>query len=100
MPSKQPDELVSARPPRPNSGLRPFAVRLAEASRLLGNKAVSDIYDEIGLGNLVAIKDGNKTLITVASIDAYMAALPPARIQASARALKRRQKSPENRDSA
>jgi hypothetical protein len=52
----------------PHSGLRPFAVPLLEARRLLGNKAISAIYEAIGEGKLVAVKDGNKTLITTASI--------------------------------
>jgi hypothetical protein len=64
------------------SELKPRAVPIRVAQRLLGNKARSELYKQVGLGNLDALKDGNKTLITTASIERYMAALPPAKIKA------------------
>jgi hypothetical protein len=50
---------------------------------LLGDKARSEVYKQIGLGNLEAFKDGNKTLISIASIERYVTALPPAKIKSS-----------------
>jgi hypothetical protein len=84
-----PDEKAK-RPRRTDSGLRPFAVPLPEASRLLGNKAQSEIYREIARGRLAAVKDGYKTLVTIESIDRYAAAWPPAKIGPTARAATRR----------
>ncbi len=60
--------------------LKPRAVPIRDARKLLGNKARSEVYREVGRGNLDAVKDGNKTLITLASIERYMASLPPAKI--------------------
>jgi hypothetical protein len=62
--------------------LEPIAVPVPTARRLLGNKATSEVYEAIGRGDLVALKDGRKTLITIASIRAYVAALPRASIKA------------------
>lgn len=61
--------------------LTPFAVPLKKARELLGNKAVSEIYLAAGRGELEFLKDGAKTLVTVASIDRYMRSLPPAQIK-------------------
>jgi hypothetical protein len=66
---------------RAESSLEPYAVPIPEARRLLGNKAHSTLYEELGRGRLVAIKDGSKTLITVESIQRYMANLPAAKIK-------------------
>jgi hypothetical protein len=63
--------------------LEPFAVPIKTARMLLGDKAHSSIYEEIGRGRLVAIKDGAKTLITLASIKRYMTGLPAAKIKPS-----------------
>jgi hypothetical protein len=63
--------------------LKPRAVPVRVAQMLLGDKARSEVYKQIGLGNLDALKDGNKTLISVASIERYVAALPPAKIKPS-----------------
>jgi hypothetical protein len=96
-----PDEKTKKRPRRTDSGMRPFAVPLPEASRLLGNKSHSEIYNEVGLGNLDAVKDGYKTLITIESIDRYTAAWPPAKIRPTARvAARRRPRTSENRNDA
>jgi hypothetical protein len=48
-------------------------------------RARSQIYEAIGAGKLTAIKDNRKTLITLASIEAYMAALPRAAIKTTPR---------------
>jgi hypothetical protein len=56
--------------------LKPTAVPIRMAIPLLGGKARSEVYVLINKGRLDAVKDGAKTLITVASIDAYMSSLP------------------------
>jgi hypothetical protein len=61
--------------------LEPVAVSIPEARRLLGGKSRSQLYSDIGSGKLEALKDGVKTLITLESIRAYMAGLPPAKIK-------------------
>ena len=61
--------------------LKPRAVSVRVAQKLLGDKARSEVYKQVGLGNLEAFKDGNKTLISVASIERYVTALPPAKIK-------------------
>lgn len=53
---------IEASPPEP------YAVDIREARRLLGNKGRTQIYEAITAGELDAIKDGTKTLITLASI--------------------------------
>jgi hypothetical protein len=57
--------------------LEPFAVPLDEARRLLGNKGRNQVFEAIRRGELDAVRDGNKTLITVESIRRRQAALPP-----------------------
>jgi hypothetical protein len=68
----------------PNT-VEPFAVPLKEAQRLLGDMSHSQIYNVIGRGELEAVKDGGKTLITMRSIWARQESLPPAKIRAAAR---------------
>jgi hypothetical protein len=70
----------------PISPLRPYAVTLKIARVLLGNKAISEIYEDGGRAEddpkkLDLIKDGSKTLVTMASIDRRYALLPPAKIK-------------------
>jgi hypothetical protein len=68
--------------PNTDVKLKPFAVPLrTEGRRLLGNKAVSEIYEEASRGLLELVKDGRKTLITIRSIEAYTAGWPPAKIK-------------------
>src|ERR1700683_3914199 len=59
--------------------LKPIAVKIETARVLLAGKARSQIYELIARGELEALRDGTRTLITTSSIDRYMAALPPAR---------------------
>jgi hypothetical protein len=61
--------------------LEPYAVPLREAMRLLGDKSHSTLYELLGRGQLNAVKDGVKTLITLESIRRYSAGLPPAKIK-------------------
>ena len=63
------------------AGLEPTAVSIPVARQLLGNKSHSCLYDAIGRGELVAVKDHTKTLITLESIKQYMASLPRAKIK-------------------
>lgn len=60
-------------------GLRPLAVTIPKARSLLGDKARSEIYRCVSRGELDAVKDGRRTLIVVASIEKFMAALPRAK---------------------
>jgi hypothetical protein len=66
--------------------LKPFAIPLrGKARELLGNKAVSEIYEEVAAGRLELLKDGKRSLITLRSIEAYVAGWKPARIKKYAR---------------
>jgi hypothetical protein len=60
--------------------VQPIAVTIPDTQVALGKKSRSTIYEAVGDGRLDAIKDGNKTLITVASIIRYATAMPPAEI--------------------
>jgi hypothetical protein len=62
--------------------LKPYAVPIKTAQKLLAEKPRSEIYKAIGRGELDAIKDGAKTLIVLASIERRQAALPRANIKA------------------
>ena len=71
-------------PPMSNTttNLKPFAVPLrGKARELLGDKAVSQIYEEAARGKLELVKDGKKTLVTLRSIEAYVAAWKPAKVK-------------------
>jgi hypothetical protein len=77
---------------QPEPKLEPFAVTIPESQRLLGDKSHSALYELLGSGKLVAVKDGKKTLITLESIRDYMAGLPRAKIKPPAPRRKRRRK--------
>jgi hypothetical protein len=68
------EEAATAQP------LKPYAVTITDAKPLLANKCRSEIYEALARGELDAIKDGQKTLIVVASIERYMRSRPAARI--------------------
>jgi hypothetical protein len=53
-----------------------YAVPIKVARSALGDKARSEIYEAAGRGELVQVKDGHKTLVTVASIRSYQAKWP------------------------
>lgn len=61
--------------------LKPYAVPIRTAQKLLGEKARSEVYEAIGRGELDAIKDGAKTLIVLASIERRQATLSRANIK-------------------
>jgi hypothetical protein len=54
----------------------PFAVPMKVARMLLGNRSPTTVYDLIDRGELIAVKDGKRTLIVLASIRARQEALP------------------------
>jgi hypothetical protein len=56
--------------------IEPFAVPVKEAKRLLGNKSGGSLYAAIARGELEALKDGRKTLITLRSIRKRQQSLP------------------------
>jgi hypothetical protein len=62
-------------------GPLPFAVPIADAQKILGRKARSQIYEAIGRGELEAVKDGNKTLVIVSSIISYCSRMKSAKIK-------------------
>jgi hypothetical protein len=61
--------------------LEPTHVSIPEARRLTGGKSRTSLYTAIARGELDAVKDGTKTLITLASIRRRQANLPPAKIK-------------------
>jgi hypothetical protein len=63
-----------------NPPLRPLTVGIKDAKILTGIGR-SSIYEAIGRGELDAVKDGDRTLITMASIERRQAALPRAKIR-------------------
>lgn len=62
------------------NGLEPYAVSVKTARELLGGKSHAGIYEAIAKGELEALKDGGKTLITLRSIRNRQQSLPPAKI--------------------
>src|SRR5262245_957184 len=61
--------------------MKPVAVKLKQASMMLGGKSISEIYEAAGRGELDLVKDGNSTLVVVASIERYVASLPKAKVR-------------------
>jgi hypothetical protein len=59
----------------------PFAVELKVARSLLGGAAYSRIYAMLARGELDAIKDGKRTLITTESIRRRQQSLPKAKFR-------------------
>jgi hypothetical protein len=58
--------------------VEPFALSVAVTQHVLGDKALSTLYEAGARGDLEFVKDGGKTLITLASIKRYIAAMRPA----------------------
>jgi hypothetical protein len=63
--------------------LPPLAVSISDARKALGNKSRSEVYAAVGRGELDALKDGAKTVITTASIVNYYSRMRPAKIKAA-----------------
>ena len=59
----------------------PITVTITETARLTG-KSRASIYEAIARGQLRAVKDGARTLVTFESIKARQASLPTAKIKA------------------
>ena len=59
----------------------PITVTITETVRLTG-KSRASIYEAIARGQLRAVKDGARTLVTFKSIKARQASLPTAKIKA------------------
>jgi hypothetical protein len=73
-----------------------YAVPTKVARAALGNKARSEIYEAAARGDLDLVKDGHKTLVTVASIRSYQAKWP--RITVKPAAAGRRKQSRQARE--
>ena len=58
-----------------NSGPRPLSVSIDEAARLIGVSR-SSVYRRIKEGRLRKVKCGTRTLVPMASLDAFLAAAP------------------------
>jgi len=58
--------------------IEPFALSVSVTQHVLGDKALSTLYEAGARGDLEFVKDGAKTLITLASIKRYIAAMPRA----------------------
>jgi excisionase family DNA binding protein len=50
----------------------------------------SHVYNLLGAGKITALKAGRRTLVSIESIDAYMASLAPANIKPPRNRLRRR----------
>jgi hypothetical protein len=62
------------------STVEPLLVSIADAAALL-NKCRAEIYLAIGRGDLVAVKDGRRTKLTMESCRAFAASRKPASIK-------------------
>ena len=71
-------------------GMKPYAVPIKTAQKLLAEKARSEIYKCIGRGELEAVKDGARTLIVLASIERRQGKLPRANIKPLMRPIPKR----------
>jgi excisionase family DNA binding protein len=60
--------------------IKPITVSVQECARIIGISR-SMIYEAIGQGELDAVKDGDRTLVTMTSIERRQAALPRAKIK-------------------
>jgi hypothetical protein len=56
-----------------------------KATQIVLDLGRSKIYEELGAGNLTAVKDGTRTLITVESIRRYQANRPQAKFNPAPR---------------
>jgi hypothetical protein len=61
-----------------------FAVTIRDAQVKLGQKSRSGIYEAVGKGLLVMVKDRDRSLITIESIRRYQRSWPRAKIKAPA----------------
>jgi hypothetical protein len=59
----------------------PLVVSLRQASRILGDKAITYVYQLGNEGRLDLRKDGRKTVVTMASLRSYCETLPVAQLK-------------------
>jgi hypothetical protein len=64
--------------------MSPILARIPDAAAMIG-RSVSFVYEAIGDGKLKAVKSDGRTLVVVASLHEYAAALPPAKIKPAKR---------------
>jgi excisionase family DNA binding protein len=62
------------------ASLQPLLCRIPLAAATLGH-GERFIYEKIATGEIEAVKSGRRTLVVVASLQRYAAALPPAKIK-------------------
>jgi hypothetical protein len=65
--------------------LKPYAVPIPAALKLLGEKSIAALYNDMGRPEgdplrLEAVKDGSKTLVVLESIERRQRSLPKAKI--------------------
>ena len=65
----------SQKSPVTNSPIEPLAVSIPEGCRMIGLKR-SSMYREVNDGRIKAVKARGRTLLPVASLRAWLAALP------------------------
>jgi hypothetical protein len=63
-----------------NNNLRPISVRRRDAADLIG-EGVSKIDELIAQRKIEAVKSGKNLLVIVASLERYIAGLPPAELK-------------------
>jgi hypothetical protein len=64
--------------------LNPILARIPDAAAMIG-RGVTFLYEAISDGRIKAVKSDGRTLVVVASLQEYVAALPPAKINYSKR---------------
>jgi hypothetical protein len=69
--------------------LKPYAVDIPVARKLMGNKSRSEVYEAAAKGEVDFVKDGKKTLVVLASIERRQAALPAANVKLTPRKRRR-----------
>lgn len=60
-----------------DASLDPITLPIADAVTFSGLSR-SEVYRQLAVGNLRAVKSGSRTLVLVESIRSYLASLPPA----------------------
>ena len=66
-------------------GNEPLAAPINEASRLSGLSR-SELYRRLASSDILAVKNGSRTLILMDSLRAHLASLPPAKFRAPKKA--------------
>jgi hypothetical protein len=69
--------------------LNPILARIPDAAAMIG-RGVTFLYEAISDGRIRAVKSDGRTLVVVASLQEYVAALPPAKINYSPKPKRRK----------